>query len=259
MKKIKGTDCSKCYFEELDTSKQCVFDIIESIKATRKISKNSGHNYIHDYACAYAFPKDKVESTKEAFPDLDITEYNKFRRYIKYYLVIDNLKSKISLEEICEHINNLSIKPKAISVLLQTSDMLSVIEKFNEKIDSVEGMVWRIHNFKNQESEFSPASHGILSTSSHLKKCNFIWFVKDSQLGELTNNKLIERINFIANVIQPPIGILKSESATNYIEGLFITVKNYKNLISSFSQDISQAIELFLQENKESKITIYDN
>lgn len=260
MNKISGTDCSRCHFASLSNEKStCKFSIIDSIKDSKDIEVRNGYHYINNYRCVYAFPKDRVKEIEDTFPDIDLLEYTKFRMYIKYYLVIDNLDNKLSTAEICEYINNLSIKPKAISVLVRSVNMVNDIEIFNEKIQDVEGMIWRLHNFKNQDTQYSGAIHSVLSTSSHLKSCDFIWCVKNYQLTKFVEEKSIERINFIANVLQPRIGILQSIHTEAGIDGIFTTKKNYSNLINSYSQDLGQAIELFLQDNEEAIITKYDD
>lgn len=260
MKKITKTDCSKCYFASLSDSKQtCKFDIINSIKDSKDIDIKNGYYYINNYRCVYAFPKEKVKEIEETFPDINLLEYTKYRVYIKYYLIIDNLDNKLSVESIAEYINNLSIKPKVISIFTRSANMVEDIEKFDKTIDNIDGMVWRLHNFKNQDIDYANAIHSVLSTSSHLKDCGFIWCVKNYQLSKFVETKSIERINFLANVAQPDIGIFYSVDTKNHIDGIFLTKNNYSNLIGSYSQNLDEAMEFFLQENKNSVIIKYDD
>ena len=258
--KIIGTDCSRCHFSSpVNEKNNCEFNIINSIKDIKEVTEKNGYYYVNNYSCAYAFPKDKINELLEPFPDLDVIEYSKYRRYVKYYLIINNMDSKEEINHICEQINKLTIKPQAISILVKSTDMVSLIEECNEKIDHVDDMVWRLHNFKNKDISEPMAVHTVLSTSSHLKKCHFIWSLNDTDLLYSTDNKLIENINFIANVIQPPVGILKSKKSNNYHSNIFITKSNYQNLISQLSQDIDKAIQMFLEEEPEAEITIYDD
>lgn len=258
--KIIGTDCSKCYFSSPVTEENtCQFDIIKNIKNIKNVTEKNGYYYVKDYACAYAFKKDNINQLLEAFPDLDITEYTKYRRYVKYYLIINNIEGKQTIDDMCEQINKLTIKPQAISILVKSTNMVELIEECNNKIEHVDDMVWRLHNFKNQDISEPMAIHTVLSTSSHLKKCNFIWLLNDVDLSYSVENKLIENINFIANVIQPPVGILKSKKSNNYYSNIFITKNNYQNLINQLSQDIDRAINMFLEEEPEAEITIYDD
>lgn len=241
----RSTDCSKCYFSSDVNSDQdsCKFKITESIKDKKDITVKNNYYYINNYVCKYGFAKDKMDDFVKDFPDVDLIEYIKDKNYIKYYLVINNLDGDLGLADICDKILKLTIKPTCVSILTRQESMPDAIKECSNILQ--ESMQWRLHNFFDMEIDFGVGSFTVLSTAKQMKISNFIWMLHDYQLQAMIDEKAIEQINYIVNIEQPEIGILKSQHTSDMIGGLFMTNKNYEGLTGSISQVINIALDSF--------------
>lgn len=253
-----STDCSKCIFSsEVDSGDDsCKFKIIDGIKDIKTIDIKNNYYYINKYICKYGFSKDKQVSLEQDFPNINLIEYIKQKNYIKYYLVIDNLDNKLSLEDICNQILKLTIKPHCVSVLTRQESMPDAIKQCNQILK--ESMMWRLHNFFDMQIDFDIGSFTILSTAKQTKEANYVWFLHDYQIQTMLDEKAIEQINYIVNVEQPEIGIFKSKHKTDTIGGLFMTYRNYDGLTSNISQVLSIALKNYISSENISIIN-YDD
>lgn len=241
-----STDCSKCIFaKSADSPIQCEFGIIESIANKKQIEIKNNYNYINEYVCKYGFSNTKLDEFKEKFNDIDIKEYIKSKNLINYYLAINNLDNKIDIKNLCEYVKKLNIAPSGMSILTKTNDMVGTIKQ----CDSVIGdkLLWRIHNFFDQDTTYGSALHTVMSTNTHLKKSDFIWILNDTQLDYMTNNKIIDSINFIVNVLQPSVGIMKSVTTNDLISGIFIGRQNYQRLVANVAPEIDNALKYVIE------------
>lgn len=245
---MKSTDCSKCIFAQTaDSSSPCSFYIIDAIKDKKSLDIKNSYYYINNYICRYGFPKTKIEELQQ-FENLDIKEYAKYNAYINYYMLINNLQNDNTLEDIAKNIKELKIKPKAISIMTKTQDMSGSIKIINEILG--DEILWRLHNFINQDISQASAINVVMSTNHYFKKCNFLWIIDGQELDYAINNGSIDRINHIVNVDQPQIGIFKSSHVNNILSSIFMTKANYLGLTTRIHQHLDRAIETFINDEK---------
>jgi hypothetical protein len=242
-----STDCSKCIFAKtIDNPSQCEFGIIDGIRTTKNIEIKNKFNYINKYVCKYGFSDSKLEELNKSLQDnTDVKEYIKSKNLISYYLVINNLENKLDITQLCNKINKLNIKPTGISIITKKNDMISAINE----CDSILGnkTLWRIHNFFDKDVTFGSALYTVMSTNNHFKKTNFLWILNDDQIEYMIKNKIIDAINFIVNVIQPEVGIMKSVTTNDMLGGVFLGRQNYQRLTANVAQELDSALKNIIE------------
>lgn len=253
-----STDCSKCIFAKPSSSDNpCSFYIVDAIKDIKKVTIKNDFYYINEYVCKYGFSKDKLENLKKEFPDTDLVEYIKYQTYIKYYLVINNLDNNVDISDICEKIKQLIIKPKGVSILIRKENMPETIKLCSNILG--DHLLWRLHNFFDEQVDFATGINISMSTNNHLKESNFLWIINDSQLDYMIENKCIEQINHIVNVDQPEIGIFKSKTTTDLLSGIFLTKNNYMGLTKNIAPILNLALQKFIESDNINIITYDQN
>jgi hypothetical protein len=253
-----STNCAKCVFaKQADNKEPCEFGIITGIKELKNTEIKDNYYYINDYVCKYGFSKDKILNINNDFPEIDIKEYIKYKNYVKYYLTINHLGNNVDIAEICNNILKLSVLPSGVSIITR-QDTIATSFKNCEKIFANTEIKWKLHNFLDPSIDFDHALYTAMSTNEHFKKCHFIWTVNDKSLLEHAENQNINNINYIVNILQPEIGILKSKHTENSIDGLFMTKKNYFGLTQHVSQHLTIAINEYVKLES-INIMLYDN
>jgi hypothetical protein len=251
------TSCERCIFsDKADSSAPCKFNIIESIKDAKKLDIKNNYYYINNYVCRYGFAKTQEEQILKNFPDVDLMEYSRLHSYVRYYLVIDNLDNPDDIMDICNYIKKLAIKPKGISILTRQNNLPEIIGKYKEELG--DSLLWKLHNFFDPTIDFAVGLDVALSTNNNLKTCEFLWLVNDKQLDHMINTKAIEQINYIINVMQPDIGILKSVLTNDNLSGLFLTKKNYLGLTKHIAPILNVALAKYI-ETESINLLLYDD
>lgn len=252
-----STSCEKCIFSNpVNSDKCCEFSIIDTIKDTKKIDIKNDYYYINNYVCRYGFSKNNKEKLLSDFPDINLIEYSKYNAYIKYYLVINNIDNPDKILDVCNTIKSLTIKPQGISILTKQDNLPEIIKKA-EKILG-DSNLWRLHNFFNPDIDFAVGLNVAMSTNNYFKSSNFLWTINDNQLTDMINNKAIEQINYIVNILQPDIGIMQSKLTTDYISGVFLTKQNYIGLTSKVAPLLNIALQKYV-ESENINISLYDD
>jgi hypothetical protein len=252
-----STSCEKCVFSKTANSdKSCEFNIIDAIKDSKKIDIKNNYYHINNYVCKYGFSKNSEQKLLTDFPETNLLEYAKYHAYINYYLVINNMDNPNGILEICNNLNDLTIKPKGISILTRQDDLPDIIRKV-EKILG-ESSLWRLHNFFDPDIDFAVGLNTVMSTNNYFKKCDFLWTINDTQLKDMIQNKAIEQINYIVNVLQPDIGIMQSKLTKDYLSGIFLTKQNYNGLTTHIAQLLNVAIKTYT-ETENINISLYDD
>lgn len=252
-----STSCEKCIFSKpINSDKCCEFSIIESIKDIKNIDIKNNYYYINNYVCRYGFPKSNEEKLLSDFPGTNLADYAKYNAYIKYYLVINNINSPEKILDICRAVNKLTIKPQGLSILTKQDNLPAIIKQAQPILG--ESLLWRLHNFFDPNIDFAVGLNTVMSTNNHFKSSNFLWTVNDYQLNDMIENKAIEQINYIINIIQPDIGILQSKLTDDYISGIFMTKKNYIGLTTHVAQLLNVAIKTYI-ESENINISLYDD
>ena len=207
--------------------------------------------------CKYGFSKDKILNINNDFPEINIKEYIKYKNYIKYYLTINNLDNNIDITEICDNILKLAVLPNGVSIITRKNTIATSLKNCEKTFENTE-IKWKLHNFLDPGINFDQALYTAMSTNEYFKKCHFIWTMNDKSLLGHVENKNIDNINYIVNILQPEIGILKSKHTDNGIDGLFMTNKNYFGLTQNVSQCLTIAIDEYVKLES-INIMLYDN
>lgn len=252
-----NTACEKCIFSaKVESDKPCEFNIIDEIILSKShaLEEQNSFYYIKNYNCKYGFSKEKLKDFQNISNDIDIRDYVIEKNYIDYFMVVDNTEDNLSTEEITDLLYQLAIKPKSISVLTKLKDTQNAVTILKEKIPN--GVIWKLHNFYYEQLDKYMCLYSALSTNKLINKSPYIWIISAASLKHAIDGKHIDQINYIINIRQPELGILKKTSS-DYYNGLFLTTKNYLMLTQNLDQNINSAIEKFTQIHNTS-INTYD-
>jgi len=255
--KYNNTSCKNCLFShEASSDSPCEFNIIDHIKENKTITIKDNFFHIENYLCQYGMSREIYEKNKDELEkqNIDIKEQIKKNAYIKYYLVIDYSMSDYPLESLCNDLNDLSIAPKFISVLLYQNNK----QKPNEAIDIFRNSLtldskWKIHSFL-EDLDKNYALHSALETNAKANNSQYFWILKPEQVKSMKNS--IENIQYIVNIKQPVCNLLKhkDEIDAHNFNTLFLNFDTYK----AFCQNISQSLEKAVGNLENMTIAYYD-
>jgi hypothetical protein len=247
-----NTSCKKCYFaQETSSEKSCEFYIPEAIAANKKIEVIDNYNYIHNYLCKYGLSKDKADEISTNKSEIDLKVYAKSRvapAYDLFCILSDN----DDIENICDHIIKLEIKPERINLSFKRDYDMKRAQSVCEKILGNK-MSWKLHYFLEDKPAYETL-HIATSTDDKLSSCKFIWIVNQAILESAINKDSINRINYIVNVDQPDTAILMSKISVDYFYGIFLTIDNMNGIYKNVNPNLGQAIE----ESYKDTIVYYD-
>ena len=238
-----STKCKECiYSDKISSNKPCSLNIIESIKASKKINVIDEYNVIENYQCRYGFSKKIYDENKQNIKDIDLINYIKHKNLIKYYLVIDFISDKnYCPNTLYESINALSIKPEYISILIQQSNPQKLIDNCNLFLDK--SLKWKIHNFLDEDMGIDNAIKVALDTNKVLEKTQFLWINSASDMRYIIENNAIEKINFIANILQPTCNFIRSSVLTSdYPNNLFLSKQTYSHIVKQIDSNLTKGI-----------------
>lgn len=235
------TNCLKCYFADKAGSQQpCVFHIPEAIKDVKTLDIVDDFFSINDYACRYGVSRETVEQKiLKDNPDINIIEYAKHQARIKYILYIK--VNKHNFIEVCDNIKSLSIAPQLVHICFDINYDFKDIPKLAQQQFTDCSFKWKLHKFVEDEVDYKQF-HTSVSTNNELLTIKNIWILNEDMLTECAQNDYINTINYIMNVEQPKLAILKHSKAKEYLYGLFMTTENLNGIWSSVSQNLDPAI-----------------
>jgi hypothetical protein len=251
----KNTLCEKCYFsDKADSDKNCVFYIPDAISDIKTINIVNGYNSIEKYTCRYGVSKDTVDNKMKDMDIGNLEEYAKNRVFPKYMLFIFAEPDEDSLNNICDSINALSIKPQAVSIVFITESLndLNPQKICEEKLGK--SCSWKLHMFFDTSKKDYEVAYAALSTDTRLQKCEFITLANTETLKYFASTDRINRINYIINVEQPDLALLRTKTTDSYFYGMFMTLDNFKGISNNVDKDIAKAIE----DNYKNMIGSYD-
>lgn len=247
-----NTSCENCYFaSEASSEKPCEFFIPDAIKDTKKVEIKNNYYYLTDYQCRYGVSKQAYE-TKIKDMNIDIVEYAKSQAIPKYILYVYIKGDDLTLRQVCENINKLSIRPERIKIAFDhTFNVANAADICEELLGK--NFNWKLHYFFDEQPDYNMLNVAI-TNDNPLTFCKFIWILDDKLLDWVVKNDLDNKINFMVNVEQPPVAILHTKKASGYFYGLFMTLENLIGIWSHVSKNISKAIE----ESYKDSINYYD-
>lgn len=250
-----NTYCKKCYFAKEISSNEspCQLNIIDVIKDTRELSIVEDFYHIKNYACRYGLSKE-IYNDKIKEMDIDIESYAVNRVTPKYLLYVIANNNDNSIQNICNQITKLTIKPEAISIVTQKdySNSATALTVCHDVLHN--SVDWKLHILLDNENEEKTAKN-LLSTDKRCANCQFIFFIKEDLFNNVIANDSIKHIDFIINKLQPiDMSILCSKSDNSYFNGIFIRMDNFKNSTSLLQKNISTII----LENYTNFVGFYD-
>jgi hypothetical protein len=131
-----NTNCKICAFSEPSISNSpCRFEIIDHIKDIKIIETRDEYNYIKDYTCKYGIDHKTYNDPEFVKNVTNIQSYIVEKAKISYYLVVNLTSIDNNIENICEEINSLDIKPRFISFISHKDiDPNTVIKKITYSV-----------------------------------------------------------------------------------------------------------------------------
>jgi hypothetical protein len=247
-----NTSCKKCYFaQEASSEKSCEFYIPDAVSNAKKIEIIDNYNYIHNYLCKYGISNDKANEIETNKNDINIKEYAKNRVAPKYDLFyIADITDDI--ENICNQIIKLEIKPECINLAFRMGHDMGKIQSVCDRILG-KSVAWKLHYFLEDKQDYEILQIST-STDERLSSCQFIWIVNREILELAIKKDSINRINYIVNVDQPDLAILMSQSSSDYFYGIFLTIENMNGIYKNISANLGEAIKESYMDN----ISYYD-
>lgn len=237
-----NTKCQECMFSDIHTKENlgCSKGIIPLISNIKSITiDNDGFNVINQYACRYGFSKQIYNEHKEEFDKIDFEGRLLVNSKTRFYLILD-CNDSIDFQILSDKINNLDIRPAALSMIFRSSDQDIFSDSVHTKIlnSQLVDIKWKVHKFiENQDLEF--ALDHILSTNVGLNNSSYILVYHINDIDRLNDD-----INFLNKQImlyqKPHIAILDKDYN---LYRLCITFDNYKvakNLGNSIINILSQ-------------------
>jgi hypothetical protein len=217
-----STNCQDCIFAQPVESgnKPCSLGIPDLVQDSKPISIRNNYYYIDDYVCRFAFSKKIYEEHKEELNTVDMVQLLSDRSGIKYYLIL-KIKNEDNIEELCDTINKLTVKPVYLSfALCEYSHTKALIKTLENKLDK--NIKWKIHNFIEVNHESLLISN-ILDTNKKANNSHYFIFFNSEEAGNL--EQYIMRINTIVNIEQKSFSILAKKQGE--INGVFVPFENY--------------------------------
>jgi hypothetical protein len=229
------TKCEKCLFADYaDSNDACAMGILEHIEGSKTINIVDNFNEILHYRCPFAFSVDVYKEHNEQLGSIDNLKQELIKKaQVNYYLTI--FLDANDLDNVCNSINGLPIVPQFVSIVVQqNNDTANIISKL-ENLLSKE-IKWKLHNFL-EEYTLQDSLDTIFKTNTHTASSNYFWVNTSKSSATWAND--ITKINSIIVVEQPFLHALFR--ADN--DGLFLTFKNYEQIITLYNSDIMSSIK----------------
>lgn len=241
------TNCAKCYFaDKVNSTIPCKFYIPDAIKHIKTIDTIDDFFYIHDYTCKYGVSRDAVENKiTQQHKDINITEYAKNQAGIKYVLYIKI--TSFDFINICKQIQSLSISPEFVHMVFDVDYDIQNIAKIAEQQLKNAPFKWKLHKFLENEPDTEQLY--VSFSTNKVSKANYIWILNDTLLVECANNDSINLINYIINIEQPLLAILKKNVMTEYFYGLFMSLDNLHGIWNNLSHNLDKSIKSLYNDN----------
>lgn len=244
---MHNTSCENCIFAHIQGSeKDCDFNIPAQLHQHKNISIKNDYNYIKDYRCVYGMSGAIYDQYKTSFSENieDIKNQIKYNNQIKYYLVVFYNSTDSTIVDLCNNINNLTIVPKFLSVVVDQEDQESAANIAQVMENTLnKNIVWKLHKFVDQMSH-DDALHTVVSTNQYPNQSKYMWVIKSSDLSDLIKNTSIEQINYIINIIQPSCTALKHKNANvNNFYTIFLNLDTYHDMMSHVSQSFTKCLD----------------
>ena len=205
----------------------CSKNIPQLISDIKNITTDDqGFNIINEYACRYGFSKDIYNKHREELSSIDFEKRLSYNSQVKFYLILD-CNNTIDFDILSDQINNLSIKPVALSMIFRSSDQNIFSDAIHSKILNTKlsnnNIKWKVHKLiENSDLEF--AIDHVLSTNMHPNYSSHILVYHINDIDHLNDD-----INFLNQQImlyqRPHIAILDKNLS---LYRLCITFENYK-------------------------------
>lgn len=234
---MTDTYCKQCVFTNVN-NQECLFDIPSYLSSDR-IEKKDGFNLIKNYKCHYG--TDKSSFGDGGFSIEDLKKYSVSKNTLKYYLFIDATSDKTyNIDNILDYINNLDIKPKFLSLLLNgltvdPVDFHNISKIFTQKIDK--SINWKLHYWLNNDTLLR-SIHTILSTNIESNNTNCILYFRPTGDNSGDYETLNQRVNFlqISQLVKQDYAHVVLDDLTE-LDGLFIPNIVYKEIMEESDKD----------------------
>jgi len=231
------TQCNKCMFGDVVSSDiPCEFNIPSKIKNIKNLTVTDNFYEIENYRCLYGFSKNQYNQHIENFKDIDIYKSIKEKTNIKYYLILDIRQiSEDRIYEIIDEINNLEIKPKCLSIIINPKDPDAIYNYIRHNLSCNK---WTIHVFI-ETLPLNDCVNIILDTNLANSESWCLLF--------LDANNLNKNINDTINYMQDTFIVKQTNFyGIKYDDSLHMMCLNcmvYKTLVSTVDRNILKAIE----------------
>lgn len=232
------TRCNKCLFSDSASSEQpCKFDIPELLKNIKTISIVNDFYEIENYRCLYGFSSKQYEDHIEDLKDISIEDIILEKAMLKYYLIVDTRSaSKDKISKIVDEINQLSIKPKRCSFILnpEAADQIYGYVKDNLRCNK-----WTTHIFIDGLS-MNHCINIILDTNLLSSDAWCVLFLDANQLVDDQVDKIINNLQTIFIIQQKNFyGVYSTKDS---LHSLCLNCSVYKALTSTTDRDILKAL-----------------
>lgn len=233
------TMCKKCIFADLAGSEEpCAMNIVDRIKHLYTMDTDAeGFNVINDYRCLYGFDLDTYDKNKNEIGGIDKLTAEIYKRCeVPYYMVL--FATEFSVDNLIEHVKNLSIRPRYLSVVLFASNnTANIINKLSTQLQGV--CEWKLHNFLEEEPK-EKALNIIFDTNKNKNNSQYVWIIDSENTRDL--DKQIADINEIITITKPKAHML-CRTRDFALDGLFISFDNFRQLCQENEKLISEGIQ----------------
>lgn len=222
-----NTKCQECMFSSIsmNSDEGCSKNIIHQIKDIKTITQDpDGFNVIHEYACRYGFSKHIYSQHKNDLDSINFEDRLALNSKVRLYLILD-CNQTTNFEQLADKLNNLSIKPAALSMIFRSSDQDIFSDNLHSKIlnNKLIDIKWKAHKFiENSDLEF--AVDHILSTNNKPNNSSHILVYNIEDIDSLNQDIVFLNKNIMLYQ-KPHIAIVDKN---HKIYRLCITFENYK-------------------------------
>lgn len=229
------TNCEKCIFADYANSTEpCAMGVLEHISNHKTINtEESGFLSILQFRCPFAFSADVYKQHQQEIGSIDDLKHQLISRAtINYYMLV--IASEDNIDNICQTVQELSIKPKFISIVVhQSNDTETIIQKLHNLTSFVP---WKLHNILEDNPSQQDILDTVLATNTNTQTSNYLWVNNDKNIDKWGSDVI--SINKTIVLSQPTLHAMFRKDT----DGLFIGLHNYEQLIKDKKTDIITAI-----------------
>lgn len=228
---MTDTYCKYCAFSNLE-EKTCFFDI-PSLLPPEQIENKEGFTFIKNYQCRYGISEHDIKDHN--IPLEELKRHAIKRNLIRYYIFFDlTEKEPEYIKSLVTIINNLDIKPKFISFLLNLKDNNHQLASFvGSNLD--QSIKWKVHNWIKQDS-LDHCRYTILATNLGANNSNCILFCKPKD--DINTKTINSRVNYLhmSQIVKQQRAHVICNSLED-IDGLFMPNILYKEIMEETNLD----------------------